>query len=286
MATVFEFASLSDFIRYRISSQLYGAGGAKKSNLGRISKQLGYSSPSSLSMVLKGRRLPSAELCAAFFRHWELSPAEREYFRLLLALEHRKRQGLDFADLFDKMRRLSGTRSRYTVEEAQVNHIRNWYSVVIQQLVELPDFKEDPFWIVAKMGGKVTASQVRSTLQELESIGLIVRDQRTNRLRPPNRVIESTHDIPSAAIREHQKGMLNQSLQAIEERPIDERFFNSLTLAFNSKRVVEARKKLREFMQNFNEEFSAESPDSVFQMNFQFFEHTSRITKTNKGGKS
>jgi len=60
---VFEFADYEEFIRFGVSERLYGHGGCKKSNLMRVSKDLGYASTSLLSMVMSGKRIPSEEMC-------------------------------------------------------------------------------------------------------------------------------------------------------------------------------------------------------------------------------
>ena len=68
--------------------------------------------------------------------------------------------------------------------------------------------------------------------------------------------------------------MIKQALVAIEDRPVQERFFTTLTLAFDSKRLPEVRKNILEMMRALNDDFSAERPDSVYQLCLQFFEHT------------
>lgn len=277
--TVFDFSDFREFIRFRLSQQLFTGTGRKKSNLSKVAKDLGYTSPALLCMVLKGKRLPSDEFCEALSGKWDLSVKEREYFRLLVLLERRKRQGGDTAEICDRLRRVAGKRATYVFKELELSRIREWHYLAIKHLVELPKFREDPTWISKALRRKVTPAQADQALKELEAAGILVRDPNSGRLRPAVLHSESSHDIPSAAIRLHQKGMIHRALEALEERPVEERMFSTVTLSLKSSRLPELRKRLVEFVRGFDAEFAtgeADSPDTVCQMNLQFFEHMDR----------
>lgn len=272
--TIFEFSNFREFIKFRVSQQLYNSKGRKKSNLVGVSKALGYNSPSLLSMVMNGKRLPSDGLCEAMARKWNLSLKEREYLRLLVQLDRKRGQGEDTAETVEMLRRVGGKRSAYVFNENEFSMIREWYYLVIKQMVETPSFNEDPAWISKVLRRKVTPAQCKNALEKMLEMNILERDAVTGRLKCVAGNTETSHEIPSSAIRIHHREMLNRAIEALEDRPVDERLFNSLTFTLDAKRLPEIRGHLLEFMRWLDAEFSSPSAESVFQVGLQLFEHT------------
>ena len=279
--TIFDFSDFREFIKFRVTSQLYNSAGRKKTNLTQLAEKLGYASPSLLSMIIRGRRIPSPELTESLLKSWNLPLKEGEYFRLMIQVERNKKKGSDSTELLTRMARLAGKEAT-AVQLLDFSVIRDWYYVVIRQMVEMPSFNEDPTWISKTLGRKITPSQAQQALEKLERLQLIERNPETQRLQPTARIAESTHDIPSSAIRAHQSAMIQRALEALEEKPIEERLFNTLTLNIDRARLPQFRQMLLDFMRSMNTEFSATNSDSVCQLNLQFFEHT-QAPKTSQG---
>ena len=277
---VFEFADYEEFIRFGVSERLYGHEGRKKSNLMRVSKDLGYASASLLSMVMSGKRIPSEEMCESLIRNWKLSLKEAEFFTTQVFIERKTRNGEDASNLRDRAQSLKGHKTNHVFSKAVLNRIKEWHYIVIQQIVELPKFKEDPVWISLATRGKISSLQAMDAIRDLEKIGILDRDS-SGRLRNSATFSESSLDVPSSAIRAHQKGMIKQALDALDDQPVHARFFNTLTITFDSKQLPEVRKQLLEMMRNINSEFSSTQPDSVYQLCLQFFEHTNTAKNVN-----
>jgi uncharacterized protein (TIGR02147 family) len=272
--TVFDFSDFRGFLKYRVSKELYTSSGRKKSNLAQVAKSLGYASPSLLSMVMNGKRTPSDELCETLVRTWNLSLKEKEYFRLLVQLEKKRKNGSDPSETVEQIRRVAGRRAAFSFSENEFSAIREWHYLVIKQLVETPSFREDPVWISKALRRRITPTQAQQALTQLETLRLLERDPVSNALRVANAESETTHDIPSAAIREHHKQMMQAAMEALETRPVAERQFNSLTFNVDPRRLPEIRKHLLDFIRLLDTDFSNKESDSVFQLNLQFFEHT------------
>lgn len=283
--TVFDFTDFREFIRFRISQQLYSATGRKKTNLANIARDLGYSSPSLLSMVLNGKRMPSDELCEVIARKWELTLKEREYFRLLVQLDKKRKHGDDTTDTVTQIRNLTGLKTAAVFKDSEFTTVREWHYLVIKLLVETPSFQEDPAWISRVLRKKITPSQAYQALEKLEQIGILQRDPVTNKLRPANQRTETTANVPSAAIRSHHQQMLHRSLEALEDIPVEDRVFNSLSLNVDRARLPEVKSQIQDFVRNIMHQYSATNVDSVYQLNMQFFEHTNfQSTESSKVG--
>ncbi len=247
----------------------------QKNTLMKWAKRLGYRSPSSLTMVLRGQRLPSQEMLDAFEKDFQLSSLEREYFELLIKIEKAEKKNQDPLPLLQKLEKLSLKNRWAALGLKEFSSISEWYFLAIKQLTSLSDFEENNEWIRKKLRKKVTPSQIQYALETMLELGILKRNT-------DGQIIHGDHprttsnDIPSSAIKKHHAGMIHQSLNALEEQPVEERQFSSLTLKFDKKKVSEAKSVLLKFLQDFNNRFYAENGDSVYQVNLQLFDLTTK----------
>lgn len=164
------------------------------------------------------------------------------------------------------------------------NSIKEWHNLVLQMLVTTPGFKEDYTQISYQLKRKVTPAQVRKGIETLIKVGLIKRNSKTGELESatPDSSNETTHDIPSEAIREHHKGMISRALEAVDEQTVDERHLNALTIKFNQEKKDEAKTFILNFVKEFNDKFFDAHSNDIHQLNVQFFEHTNKSQTQNK----
>lgn len=291
--SVFEFESFRDFLKARVDQQIRGPGGRRRSNLTRISKKLGYNSPSLLSMVLNGTRLPSDALVDTLLSPESplggLSLREREYVRLLAELERTKSRGRDPSPVLKALRKhLERARGQpvHTFGQKDSEIIRNWHVFVIREYMGSPKFGErqdDLAWISKRLRRKVTPTEVRRAYDLLLEAGVVQRNPETGKLEPVVGYAETTHGIPSGALRSLHKSMAERAIEAIEEQSVEERHFNSLTLRVDPARLREAKEKILNFAREFNEQFGSADTDRVYQLNLHFFEHTAGEDKSGGG---
>jgi uncharacterized protein (TIGR02147 family) len=275
--TIFEFTDFKEFFRFRLQQRIVNKNSRKKSTITKIAKELGYASPSLLSMILNGKRLPSDEFCESISRNWKLSLRESEYLRLLVDLERRKCNGDDNAETVERLRRLMGTRSVQKFNENDFSLLREWHFFVIRQLAGSKSFQDDAVWISKALRRKISPSQARHALERLESQGFLRRSSETGRLEAVSNPLETTHEVPNASIRIHHRSMMERAMEALEDRPVEERVFSSLTLNIDPKRLPELKGRMLEFLREIDSEFSSIDSAAVGQLNLQFFEHTSEF---------
>lgn len=271
--TGFQFDQFIDYFKYRLRKETVSSSGEKTLNLESFAKSLGYT-PSSLSMILNGSRLPSDSLLTAFFDYLDVSMEEREYLRTLVQLEKLKRKGKNTEQTLSRLERFPNASSTHKINLKRFSYMQDWYVLAIQTLIASSSFRENAVWISRKLRKKVTTSQVTKAIEILLELGLVKRNPTTNELQIAVGTIETAHEIPSDAIREHHKGMIHRSLEAIDEQSVPERQFNSTTFLFDAKDLSAAKKRILDFVIEFNNEFKAKDSDRVYQMNVQFFEHT------------
>lgn len=277
--SIFKFDNYIDFLKVtaqsKSSSDSAGPEG-ETSTLDQWAKKLGYKSPSSLSMVLRGHRLPSREMIESISQDLRLKSIEKEYFYLLVKLERLSKQGKDISETLEQIYRLSHRRSdAFHVTHDQFAYISDWYHFAIKQLISSPDFKEDLEWIHRKLRRKVSPAKIRDAIQNLIKLGIVERSH-DGQLKVSGKGLETPNDeVVSVALRNHHRGMIHRALESIDEQPMENRYLNAITLKLDKNRLKEAKEFITCFLREFGKQFSTEGVSDVYQLNIQLFEHTS-----------
>ena len=273
------FESFKEFFEYNLKKSVRDAEGQKVLTLNDLAKKLGYNSPSLLSMIANGKRLPSSEILESLFDEWKIESNLRELVRLRLEIEKKSRKNRPTLALQEKLARLDKKSTFKTIDLDTFNTITEWQHVVLQQLVTATDFKEDYHLLSQRLRKKVSPAQVKKSIATLVKAGLLKRNAISGELEPrgAESTAETTHDIPSEAIREHHKAMMTRAIEAIDEQSVDQRHMNSLTLRFNDEKKAEAKDAILNFVRDFNNRFYDADSNSIHQLNVQFFEHTQKV---------
>lgn len=267
----FDFLSFKDFFDYNLRKSSTDNSGKKNITFKELSARLGYKSPSLLTMISRGERLPSSELLEALFQEWKISAKDREKVRLIVEIEKRHLKGKDHFELASKLHKISNIEK---INLKKFEMISDWYILVIKILSGTPDFQEDPEWISAKLRKKISAKKAARALELLEETGYLSRHPQSGKLRPTHNYTETTHDIPSEAIRNNHRGMIQRALESLEEQDVKNRQMNSLALQFDKTQMSAAKKKILQFIHDFNSEFSGNTSQYIYQLNVQLFELT------------
>lgn len=270
----YRFDHFKDFFAYQIGLEQQKSANKKSDTLTRLVKKLGYNSPSLLSMIAKGQRLPSAALLEALLEKWQIPQSERESIRVQVEIERRLKKDKEVLHLLDRLKKLQGTNQFQHLDFNQFETIRHWYIYVLKELVGTKDFVEDPVLLSKRLRNKATPSQIKKGIEALLSVGLIRRNSETNQLESAVTDTETSHGVTSEAIREHHRQMLERAIEAITEQETAERHFNSLTLRFDPKNFAAISARILDFAKQINEEYQSATSDRIYQFNVHFFEHT------------
>ncbi|MDP7319829.1 MAG: DUF4423 domain-containing protein [Bacteriovoracaceae bacterium] len=268
--SILDFESHVDYLNYVLKQ--VNQDGSKVLTLERWARRLGYKSPSSLTMILKGQRLPSQELIHSIADDLNFTAEERRYFDLLVRLQKQKNKGKDVSITLKELSKLGKT-NQHVVSLDEFNFISDWQHLAIKQLVRTKEFVEDTKWISKKLGGKITPAQARKAINSLLKLKILERTK-SGKLFVARDSLESTNDIPSAAIKDHHKQMMMRAIEAIDEQVVEKRQMNSMTFRIDPEKVAEAKEKIIQFLYQFNEDYAIEEKGGeVYQLNLQLFSH-------------
>jgi hypothetical protein len=78
-------------------------------------------------------------------------------------------------------------------------------------------------------------------------------------------------DVPSAAIRQFHKQSLDRAQTALEEQAASTRYFSSVMIPFDNRRVSEVGSQIEKFRDSMNKQESNTQGNSVYQFCISFF---------------
>ncbi len=277
--TVFEFDDFRNYLNYVRS---HYPGMKRPITLDRWAKKLAYRSPRSIAMVLKGQRLPSAELVLAISNDLGHSESERRYFELLVRKE--KYRGNVPKTILEELHKLNPRLIRRQSLDAEIfTYVSAWHNYVILQLFSTPNFRackaEDCVnWVHRRLGAKITKDDVQASLALLERLKFVEQVDGKYALAASDPLI-TMEETPSAAGRKHHMEQMDQAKEALQWAPLHEREFTSLTLRASRGKLGEIKKFIREFRDTFDKNYFDEGSEDVCQLNVQFFFHTTEDKK-------
>lgn len=244
-----------DTLRQLLCSELLER---KKNNpqysLRSFSKNLNLS-PSLLSMVLSGKRKLSQEKLLTVAQKIGLSP-------------------LQTLDLLTPEKITAEDKSKKFIKENQFQFISKWQHYAIMSLSNVKNHKADTRWISKHLG--INEIEARECLNRLESLGLIKIQN--------GKIIEcfqkttTSEDIPSEAVRNFHKGILDKAKKSLDEVTVENREIASIVLSFNKEDLKKAKNEIRHFQEFFANKFeSKKKADDVYAISVQLFPLTQNI---------
>jgi uncharacterized protein (TIGR02147 family) len=237
-------------------------------------KRLKLKSTSAVAMIATGKRLPTPKFLAQLFAELELGAAELAYAEALIALA--KAKGDEERQLYlDKLDQLRPAEAPATIALDAFEFIAKWHNIAVLEMVELSDFVAEPAWIAARLGGAIDAAQAAASLELLQRLGLLARDD-DGKLARTAAAFSTPFNVPSAAIRHYHGEILDLAKQALHGQAVNERFFAGTTIPMAveslpeaERLVAECRRKLARLAQKPGER------QEVYHFSVQLF----RLTK-------
>ncbi|MCB0405885.1 MAG: TIGR02147 family protein [Bdellovibrionales bacterium] len=232
------------------------------------SRQLGFSTPSYLSAVLRGTRRLQPTFATKLSKNLKLSESAATRLEILALRENSK--NLAQAELYDRMlKSVSPVAFRTRLDLDRFKLIADWYHLVLLEMVSLPDFRADAEYLSRRLGKSVMPQLVASALKRLFRLKLIRRQADGRIVRGTGQVFVGD-SVPNQKIRQHHLQFIEKAKRALSEAPLEERDFRGSTFVFNKKNVGKARELIRQLHQALRALSDGEA-DSVYRLNTQLF---------------
>ncbi len=156
--------------------------------------------------------------------------------------------------------------------------ISDWYHYAILDLVETYSFTEDSKWISDRLN--VSKFQVDQALGRLKKLNLL--EAKKDKIKSLNKTIATPSDIPSQAIKDFHRQILEKAIEAIDFQSVEERDITTITIPLDLTLMKELKRKIKNFRRDINNWVKSHNlrPEEVYCLNFNLF----RLTKKYKEG--
>lgn len=222
-----------------------------------------------LTRILRGKSPLPFRFVPAVAQHFEMDRRAAAYFEELLRLE-RARSSDEKSRCLERLAALRGV-AVSPVDAARADYYAHWYHSVIRALMGLGPFRDD-FEALGRMCiPPITAEQARQSVQILEELGLIRRDDQRV-LRPSEPHLTPGEGVSPQVLRKFHDQAIQLGREALERIPSAEREISAITASLDANGLVLLREMARELRQRVQTlAHGTREPDRVFQLNIQMF---------------
>lgn len=145
--------------------------------------------------------------------------------------------------------------------------ISGWEHFAILSLSKIKNNQATREWIATALAIEIGTAE--AALQRLKRMGLIKVEG--GRFRQTTRPLSTRSEIPSRAIRDYHQQNLMLASRKLETVPVEERYFGSITMAVNPRKLAKAKKLIEELKQKVCNELETSNASEVYTMAFQLF---------------
>lgn len=225
-------------------------------------------SASRLSEVFSGKCGISRKRALDFSKKLQLSAEDEAIFLDMVDLEHTRSQ---LSRQWAEERLRAKLLDAKTLKADELTIIDEWYYLPLIELLQTAHVEHTPEFFAKRLGITVEqAAHAIETLLRLELISFVdgkyvqaVSDRSTS------------SNIPSPALRKHNKRYIQLAEAAIETKPLPERDFSTMIMAIDKSKMEFAKERIRKFRRELMKELEAlPNKDAVYCLSMGFFEVT------------
>lgn len=225
-----------------------------------------------LLMLLQGKRPLRVKHAASLAKGLGLSSHERLYLQALIQYD-------SATDLEEKqlcslwISELHPTQPTQVKELEDFELVSNWLHMAILALSETEGADLSAEGIARRFGAKTNVAEVRAALQRLKTKGLIKYTDES-RFEPTYQRITTADDVANEGAKKYHRSVMKIADDALGEQALDQREFQSFSIAIDPDKVALGKEMIRKFRTQFAKAVGAEPGKEVYQLSIQFFQLT------------
>lgn len=240
-----------------------------KYSLRWVARQLGLKSHSYLLALCAGTKSPTKSMLNRMAEIFDLNVDDFAYIKVLVGLQTAKT--LNEKEFFVQHLAEIKKRAPEALLELEVfEMMSHWYYLAIFELVGLPSFQSDPIWIAEQLGDALGTTTIQDALDRLIRLKFLEKGP-SGHYRRCIETFTTTNNIPSAAIRNFHRQMLQLAERTLDHVPVPQRLFFGQTMGISKENLDEAQNLIVAFRARFDSLMKTSQPDSVYQLAIQFF---------------
>lgn len=222
--------------------------------------------PQILSAVFNNKKGISVEVASKIATRLGLNEQESNYFCDLVDLTHARSVGA---------RKIAALRLARYKQELKFQNLKmdafrlisDWYHYAILELTFVQGFKSDTAWIAKRL--KISQHEAQQAVERLLRTGLLIEEKGQYTKAETHHT--TTHDVPSEAIRNFNRQILQKATDALTFQDVSERDLTTMTMAIDVKKIPEAKKRIRAFRHELTEFLETGERKEVYCLSLQLF---------------
>lgn len=236
----------------------------------RFSALCGYRSSGAISLISSGRRRMSRRAADRVAGALGLDPPERDHLRRMVEFSHAESFD-ERARLVERMQAARRFAEQWRGTIDAYSFYREWTLPVVRELVSLPDFEEDPAWIVSRLHPRITVRQAAEALEELQRLGHLQRAA-DGRLHIATPIVATPSEVRSDALKNFQRKMMTLAGEALDTQGPDRRDMRVVTMAISEGQAARIKALLIQLHKEVLAAVEEDEPiETVVQLNTQLF---------------
>jgi len=153
------------------------------------------------------------------------------------------------------------------LDMASAEVMGSWEHFAILSVLELSKVKADTKSIAQRLN--IPMGVAMEALYRMEKLGILEKTGTQWKLTGKNMATPS--NIPNAKIREAHRQHIHRALESLEKDSVQTRDITGITMAINSKKMIEAKALIKDFSRRLSAFLETGNKDSVYRLNVQLF---------------
>ncbi len=274
---VYNYMSFREFL---VDSYLYLKSINPRISESAFIQKAGYGANSRgyLKLIKQGKRNISHKGIIGFGKALSLKEKELNYFEHLDHFNQSQNE-VDQNYHFNKLQKyIKGRESKaYLLLKSEYDYLSKWYLVAIREMVSLSDFKEDINWIHQRLRREVDRSEIKSAINSLLTLGLLLHDQYSGELVQTEKVIRFEDNFRNFnAVSSFHKQILSKAIQRIDSDQYEDRSVSAVNLTCKKEDFAKIRKEITSFRKKILEEYGSHTQgmENLLSMSIQLIHLT------------
>lgn len=146
--------------------------------------------------------------------------------------------------------------------------ISDWYHFSILDLTLLKTFKAEPKWIARKLS--ISEHEAKAAVERLKRLNLL-SEKNGKLVKTKTFYTNYAEGTTTAALKEYQRQVIKKALHAIDNCDSSRKDITSITIAADSKKIKQAKEKIKKFRREICAFMETGERDSVFHLALQLY---------------
>lgn len=173
------------------------------------------------------------------------------------------------AGLHSPTKKTETTASNYSqVSVDMFSIVSDWYHYALLDLTLLKSFKSDAKWIARKLG--ISVAEAIGAIERLKRVGML-KEEKGRLVKAEAFYTNYSEGVTAAALKEYQRQVIKKSLHAVDNCQQERKDITSMTIAADSRKLKEAKERIKKFRRELCAFLEDGDRDSVFHLALQLY---------------